>query len=111
MTALHAQDAGAAKDWPAYGGGPGGTHYSKLSQINRDNVKKLKVAWTFDTGDAQEGVRTELEATPIKIGETLYLISPKVRLFALDAATGKQKWMFDPSDGRKVTGQRAESRH
>jgi quinoprotein glucose dehydrogenase len=104
VTALHAQDAGAAKDWPAYGGGPGGTHYSKLSQINRDNVKKLKVAWTFDTGDAQEGVRTELEATPIKIGETLYLISPKVRLFALDAATGKQKWMFDPSDGRKVIG-------
>jgi len=101
---LHAQDHGAIQDWPAYGGGSGATHYSKLSQINRDNVKNLKVAWTFDTGDVPEGAHAELEATPIKIGETLYLISPKVRLFALDAATGKQKWVFDPSEGRKVIG-------
>lgn len=102
--AMHGQEAGATKDWPAYGGSAASIHYSKLSQINRDNVKDLKVAWTFDTGDAKEGVRTELEATPIKIGETLYLISPKVRLFALDAATGKQKWVFDPSNGGKVIG-------
>ena len=102
----HAQDTGASKDWPAYSGGPAATHYSTLSQINRDNVKDLQVAWTFDTGDAKEGVHTELEATPIKIGDTLYLISPKVRLFALDAATGKQKWVFDPSEGRKVIGTR-----
>jgi quinoprotein glucose dehydrogenase len=101
---VHAQDHGATQDWPAYGGGPGAIHYSKLSQIDRDNVKNLKVAWTFDTGDVTEGSHTELEATPIKIGETLYLISPKVRLFALDAATGKQKWVFDPSEGRKVVG-------
>jgi quinoprotein glucose dehydrogenase len=99
-----AQDIGNAKDWPAYGGGPDSIHYSTLSQINRDNVKDLKVAWTFDTGDATPGAHTELEATPIKIGDTLYLISPKVRLFALDAATGKQKWVFDPSEGRKVIG-------
>jgi quinoprotein glucose dehydrogenase len=101
---VHAQDNGANQDWPAYGGGPGAIHYSMLRQINRDNVKNLKVAWTFDTGDVTEGAHTELEATPIKIGETLYLISPRVRLFALDAATGRQKWVFDPSEGRKVIG-------
>lgn len=101
---ISAQKNGDSKDWPAYGGGPASIHYSTLAQINRDNVKDLQVAWTFDTGDATPGVRTELEATPIKIGDTLYLISPKVRLFALDAATGKQKWVFDPADGGKVIG-------
>jgi quinoprotein glucose dehydrogenase len=104
IPAIQAQDNGAAKDWPAYGGGPTSIHYSTLAQINRDNVKNLQVAWTFDTGDVTPGVQTELEATPIKIGDTLYLISPKVRLFALDAATGKQKWVFDPSGGGKVIG-------
>jgi glucose dehydrogenase len=104
LAAAKAQDASASKDWPAYGGGPGATHYSELTQINRSNVAKLKVAWTFDTGDTKPGVHTELEATPLKIGDTLYLISPKVRLFALNAATGKQKWMFDPTEGRKVIG-------
>ncbi|QNI36903.1 outer membrane protein assembly factor BamB family protein [Edaphobacter albus] len=100
----HAQAKGNSNDWPAYGGGPDSIHYSTLSQITRENVKDLKVAWTFDTGDATPGVHTELEATPIKIGDTLYLISPKVRLFAIDAATGKQKWVFDPSEGRKIIG-------
>jgi glucose dehydrogenase len=101
---LHAQKNGDSQDWPAYGGGPASLHYSTLTQINRDNVKNLQVAWAFDTGDATPGVHTELEASPIKIGDTLYLISPKVRLFALDAATGKQKWVFDPAAGGKVLG-------
>jgi quinoprotein glucose dehydrogenase len=104
VSTTRAQAPGTTKDWPAYGGGPDSIHYSKLSQINRENVKNLQVAWTFDSGDTKDGVRTELEATPIKIGDTLYLISPKVRLFALDAATGKQKWVFDPSEGRIVIG-------
>ncbi len=104
ISSIQAQNNGDAKDWPAYGGGPTSIHYSTLAQINRDNVKNLQVAWTFDTGDTTPGVPTELEATPIKIGSTLYLISPKVRLFALDAATGKQKWVFDPSGGGKMLG-------
>jgi quinoprotein glucose dehydrogenase len=99
-----AQDRGATKDWSAYGGGPGSIHYSKLKQINRDNAKNLEVAWTFDTGDSVPGIRTELEATPLAIKGVLYLISPKVRLFAIDAATGKQLWVFDPNEGRKLIG-------
>lgn len=104
ISLIHAQKSGDGKDWPAYGGGPTSIHYSRLAQINRDNVKNLQVAWTFDTGDVAPGIRTELEATPIKIGDTVYVISPKVRLFALHAASGKQKWVFDPSAGAKVIG-------
>ena len=99
-----AQDTGASKDWPAIGGGPGSLHYSKLKQINRENAKSLKVAWTFDTGDAVKGIRAEFEATPIEVKGVLYLISPKTRLFALDAATGKQLWVLDPVEGSKVLG-------
>jgi quinoprotein glucose dehydrogenase len=86
------------------GGGPGSLHFSKLKQINRDNVKGLKVAWTFDTGDAVKGLRTEFESTPLAIDGVLYLISPRVRLFALDAATGEQFWVLDPVEGRKTVG-------
>ena len=98
------QDTGASKDWVAIGGGPGSLHYSKLKQINRENVKHLKVAWTFDTGDVVNGVRAEFEATPLEINGVIYLISPKGRLFALDAATGKQLWMLDPVEGTKMIG-------
>jgi glucose dehydrogenase len=104
LPSLHGQGKGDSKDWPAYGGSPSSTHYSSLTQINRDNVKNLEKAWVFDTGDATPGGDVEWESTPIKIGDTLYLISPKVRLFALDAATGKQKWVFDPNSGGKVLG-------
>src|SRR5580698_6514654 len=74
IPSIHAQKSSDARDWPAYGGGPTSIHYSRLAQINRSNVKDLQVAWVFDTGDAAPGVHTELEATPIKIGDTLYLI-------------------------------------
>lgn len=103
-TTVLAQDSGASRNWSAYGGGPGSIHYSKLRQINRTNAKNLKVAWTFDTGDSAPGAKTELEATPLAVNGVLYLISPKVRLFAVNAATGKQLWVFDPSEGRKVLG-------
>ena len=99
-----AQDKGASKDWAAIGGGPGSLHYSKLKQINRENVKNLKVAWTFDTGDAVKGIRAEFEATPLEVNGVIYLISPKTRLFALDAATGKQLWVLDPVEGTKMIG-------
>ncbi|TCV96723.1 glucose/quinate/shikimate family membrane-bound PQQ-dependent dehydrogenase [Biostraticola tofi] len=93
-------DSGIAEgDWPAYGRTQGGTRYSPLSQINDKNVSQLDVAWTFRTGDVKTandpGEITD-EVTPIKIGEMLYLCTPHQKLFALDAATGKQKWMFDP---------------
>ncbi|WP_144112440.1 glucose/quinate/shikimate family membrane-bound PQQ-dependent dehydrogenase [Paraburkholderia sp. BCC1886] len=86
-------------DWPAYGRTQHGTRYSPLKQITADNVKNLQVAWTFQTGDTKRStdpVETTDEVTPIKIGNMLYLCSPHQMLFALDAATGKQVWKFDP---------------
>ncbi|MEW5288141.1 glucose/quinate/shikimate family membrane-bound PQQ-dependent dehydrogenase [Erwinia papayae] len=92
-------DGVAAGDWPAYGRTQGGTRYSPLSQINDKNVGQLQEAWTFRTGDMKRpsdpGEMTD-EVTPIKIGDSLYLCTPHQILFALDAATGKEKWKFDP---------------
>ena len=91
---------GTDADWPAYGRTQHGTRYSPLKQITADNVKNLQVAWTFQTGDtkrATDPVETTNEVTPIKVGNMLYLCSPHQILFALDAATGKLAWKFDPA--------------
>jgi quinoprotein glucose dehydrogenase len=79
------------RDWPAYGGSPENNHYSRLDQINRTNVKRLATAWTFDT--QEEG---GLQATPIVVDGVLYGLTPTQKVFALDAATGKLLWKFDP---------------
>jgi quinoprotein glucose dehydrogenase len=91
-------------DWPHYHGNPNGTHYSTLDQITPQNVKNLKVAWEFDSGDAfGEGAsQSEMEGNPMIIRGRLYFISPKGKLFCLDAATGKQVWVFDPSFGDDI---------
>ncbi|CAK9885773.1 MAG: Quinoprotein glucose dehydrogenase [Candidatus Erwinia impunctatus] len=94
-----AAPAADAADWPAYGRTQAGTRYSPLSQINDKNVGQLQQAWVFQTGDKKRptdpGELTD-EVTPIKIGDALYLCTPHQILFALDAATGKEKWKFDP---------------
>ncbi|CAI1808158.1 Quinoprotein glucose dehydrogenase [Serratia ficaria] len=90
---------GDGADWPAYGRTQEGTRYSPLSQINTANVSQLEEAWTFRTGDLKtENDPGEItnEVTPIKIHNTLYLCTAHQKLFALDAATGKEKWQFDP---------------
>jgi quinoprotein glucose dehydrogenase len=91
-----AQDAG----WPYYGHDAGGMRYSPLTQINRDNVSKLKVAWVFHTGEVQESSgdkkRSGFETTPILVDGTLYITTPFNRVIALDPATGKQRWAYDP---------------
>jgi quinoprotein glucose dehydrogenase len=77
------------QDWPSYGGHDG-THYSSLSQINRDNVKNLAVAWQYDTGE-----KGGIEASPIIVGKVLYATTPRRSVVALDAVTGKLIWKFD----------------
>ncbi|MBM7342647.1 glucose/quinate/shikimate family membrane-bound PQQ-dependent dehydrogenase [Pantoea coffeiphila] len=92
-------DGVAAGDWPAYGRTQGGTRYSPLKQITDKNVGELQQAWDFQTGDlktATDPGEITNEATPIKIGDALYLCTAHQKLFALDAATGKEKWRFDP---------------
>lgn len=101
---LHAQKPGTTKDWPAYQGGADSIHYSRLTQINRENVKNLKVAWTFDTGDSTSKAKREFEANPLIVNGVLYSLSPKVKVFALNAATGKEIWSFDPAAGIKEVG-------
>ncbi|MBR1219172.1 glucose/quinate/shikimate family membrane-bound PQQ-dependent dehydrogenase [Bradyrhizobium sp. U87765 SZCCT0131] len=86
-------------DWRAYGRGQDGLRYSPLRQITPQNVSQLKVAWTFRTGDLpgpNDPVETTFEVTPIKVGDTLYLCTQHQKVFALDAATGKPRWTFDP---------------
>jgi quinoprotein glucose dehydrogenase len=88
------------RTWSGYGGGPDNSHYSALHQINRKNVSKLTVAWTYDTGEAFPG--SEIECNPIVVDGTLYATTPKLRVIALNAATGALKWSFDPNQGRRV---------
>jgi quinoprotein glucose dehydrogenase len=89
-------------DWPVYGGGPESGRYSPLTQINRTNVKHLKVAWTFDASDGVE--TSELEVNPIVVHGTLYTTTVSLNVVALDAATGALRWRFDPHHGRSVRG-------
>jgi quinoprotein glucose dehydrogenase len=87
------------EEWPIYGHDYGGQRFSPLTGINRSNVSSLKVAWTFHTGDAyqpKESRATAFEATPIYVGNTLYIGTPLGRVIALDPLTGKRLWAYDP---------------
>lgn len=99
--------AGGNVDWPVYHGSDDKTHYTTLSQISPENVATLQVAWTYDTKDAFEG--SEMQSNPVVIDGVLYAMSPKQRAFALDAATGRELWSFDPTGGT-FTGPRIRYR-
>ena len=88
-------------DWPVYGGSDDHGHYTTLDQVSPANVAQLEVAWTYDTKDAFSG--SEMQANPIVVDGVLYATSPKLRVFALDAATGKELWSFDPNAGKGPT--------
>jgi quinoprotein glucose dehydrogenase len=90
-------------EWSAYGHDAGGTRYSPLQQINKSNVSTLKVAWTYQTGELKmyEGTTdfkrdATFEATPVMVNGTLYFSTASARVFAIDAATGKEQWVYDP---------------
>ncbi len=87
-------------DWPAYGGTNSARRYSPLAQITPANVGKLKRAWLFHTGDLPQSQEIRdtygAENTPLKIGNMLYACTPKSIVIALDPATGREKWRFDP---------------
>ncbi|HUS06357.1 MAG TPA: pyrroloquinoline quinone-dependent dehydrogenase [Bryobacteraceae bacterium] len=95
--------AGAAYgEWPYWAGDQGATRHSALSEINRSNVMRLKPAWTYHSGDKDDRGRTTIECTPIVVGGVMYVTSPMLKLIALDAATGKDLWHFDPFEGADV---------
>ena len=83
------------QDWNNYGRTPGGDRFAAIDQITRDNVKDLKVAWTFHTGDtpiSPTGNGAEDQQTPLQIGNTLYLCTPHNNVIAVEADSGKQIW-------------------
>jgi len=90
------QEAG----WPAYGADEAGTRYSPANQIDRGNVGKLKVAWTYRTGAAAIATRlakkAAFEATPILVEGKLFLATPYDRVIALDPGSGERIWDYDP---------------
>lgn len=102
-SAVHTHNS-SGNDWPSYHGNPQGTHYSTLDQINTTNVNNLKVAWTFDSGDAfgEGGNQSDMQSNPLVAHGLLYFVSPKGRLFCLNAATGQQQWVFDPAFGEAI---------
>lgn len=90
--------------WSSYGADGGGTRFADGTQISRDNVAGLGIAWTYRTGElGQKLARAEklsFEATPLFVRDTLYLSTPTGIVIALDPATGRQRWRFDPRISR-----------
>ncbi|HLZ74733.1 pyrroloquinoline quinone-dependent dehydrogenase [Phenylobacterium sp.] len=92
-----------ADEWAAYGRDLQGTRFSPLTQVTPANVANLKPAWTFHTGDVSDGKtkgggpRSGFETTPLMLDGRLYLTTPFNRVIALDPATGRQLWAFDPA--------------
>src|SRR5580704_8214735 len=91
QTAAARQQSESQTEWPSYGGGPDGIRYSSLAQINRSNVSQLQVAWTYDSGEGLGGTQCQ----PLVAGGVFYAVTPHHNVVALDAATGKQIWLFD----------------
>ena len=93
------QAAQGAVEWRAYGRDPGGERHAPIDEINRDNVRQLQVAWTYNTGEsmtADRGRDPMLETTPLMVDSTLFISTPRGRVIALDPETGAERWRFDP---------------
>jgi quinoprotein glucose dehydrogenase len=82
-------------DWPVYRGDPKGNQYAPLAQINATNVHKLRPAWEYRTRDATQ--RSTMHVNPVVVGGTMYITTASMKAVALDAATGREIWSFDPS--------------
>ena len=90
----------AALDWSAYGGDGRGQRHAAAAQITPQNVGRLELAWTFRTGElGADFIRAHdaltFEATPLLIGDTLYVDTATGKVFGIDATTGKELWRFD----------------
>lgn len=91
----------ADTDWRVYLGDSASSHYSNLKRINRENVHELEVAWTYHSGDARKDNRSQIQCNPIVVDGVLYGTSPQLKLLAIDASTGAERWRFDPFAGEK----------
>ncbi len=101
---------GDAGDWTHYGNNAAGQRFSPLTQITPENVKGLKVAWTYRTGDYPPpvGPNRRFEATPLEIGGAVFFCTPRNDIVSLNAETGKENWRFNANvDLTGVTGSAA----
>jgi quinoprotein glucose dehydrogenase len=98
-------DAAALGEWPNYGNDAGGSRYSPLTEIDRENVARLRVAWTYRTGETvgEPGPygHYAFEATPLMVEGALFFSTPYNRVIALDAETGKERWAWDAKVDRR----------
>ena len=83
-------------DWTVTGGSKEAIRYSSLNEIDSSNVNQLKIVWEYHSGDADTAKHSQIQCNPIIVKGVMYVTSPKLRLIALDAATGNEKWVFDP---------------
>ena len=99
---LHAQEVG----WTANGRDVQGSRYLPATDITRENVSRLEVAWIYRTGETERRFATRkptsFEATPLVFDGTMYVGTPLGRVIALDPATGAEKWVFDPGIARDI---------
>ncbi len=87
--------------WSVYRGDNGSNAYSTLDYININNVENLEVAWIYRTGDSKSG--TTIQCNPIIIDTVLYATSASLKIIALNAATGRKIWEYDPaSSGKEI---------
>jgi quinoprotein glucose dehydrogenase len=100
---LSAQEIG----WFSYGRDAEGTRYFPVAEITRENVGRLELAWTYRTGESEPRFATKkstsFESTPLVFDGTMYVGTPLGRVIALDPATGRERWVFDPEIKRDVT--------
>ena len=101
--------SGPTAEWPEYAGDKGGLHWSPLTQITRENVRHLELAWEYRHGDRSDGsdgtTRTSFNATPIVADGAMYFCTGYNRVIALDPESGRERWAFDPGQrARKLQG-------
>jgi len=97
LVAMSAGQGPTSQDWPFYGRNPGGTRFSPLARITRENVSKLTVVWRYHTGEPvlELARQPSLQVTPIVVDNVMYISTPLGKVMALDPATGREIWRYD----------------
>lgn len=104
---ISCDNSGNKNEWSVYGGSKERIQYSALGAIDTSNVKNLQVAWIYHTKDAESG--SQIQANPLIVDGVLYGVSAQLKLFAVDALSGKEKWVFNPVDSMMVDIQGRQS--
>src|SRR4030095_115298 len=104
MTSFCADPRQSHHEWQVYGGDLAGSKYSALDQINRPNSNKLKPAWIYRCDDMRDNPASTIECNPIIVDGVMFITTSGLKVVALDAATGTQRWVFDPWNGKGGRG-------